>query len=154
MRYAKLASIGWGVLCLLLATSTEAIADTVIVAMGKIGSITYGPILAVFVLAATDRRAHATGANIGLVIGLLINLYLSLVATDWLFWIWWNVTGFFGAYLGGLVASRLLTGNVQPLTLALQPDWSALRSREAGILLVWFVITLVVSFWWPDWLGG
>jgi len=86
VRYSKLTSVFWGVITILLAFVTGDIAKTVIEAINKIGSVFYGPILATFIIATMIKWIHSRAMNIGLIAGVLVNVYLWLVVGDGLFW--------------------------------------------------------------------
>lgn len=92
-RYSKLSSLFWGAVCIVLAFFAGDIADTVIEAINKVNSIFYGPILATFVAAVGFRCVQFKSMNIGLVVGVGLNLFLWLVVGDQLFWFWWNLIG-------------------------------------------------------------
>ncbi|MEL6845573.1 MAG: sodium transporter, partial [Bacteroidota bacterium] len=92
MRNSKIAALAWGIVCIILAFFTGDIADTVIEAINKIGSVFFGPILATFIAAIAIRRIHALGANIGLLTGVAFNIYLWLGVPE-IFWFWWNAFG-------------------------------------------------------------
>ncbi|MEL7250777.1 MAG: sodium:solute symporter [Bacteroidota bacterium] len=145
MRYSRWISLFWGLVCLLLATFAGSIADTVIEAINKVGSVFYGPILATFLLAIATKRTHALGANIGIIVGVALNIYLWLVVGDDLFWFWWNVTGFIATFGLGYLTSILINYQVKAVPIDFSVDWSELKSKETVILLVWFVIIVVVS---------
>ena len=154
LRAGRLVSFVWGAVCLAVASIAGDIDDNLVVAMAMIGSVGYGPILAVFLLCVFDRRAHTSGALVGLLAGVVLNLVLAIFFKDELFWIWWNVTGLVTSVAVGWWCSRLLPGVPRPLHTLGRPDWSALRSWEAVVLLGWFVLVLWVSFQWEAWLGG
>ncbi len=82
----------WGVVIVLLSIYAGDIAPTVIEAVNKIGSVFYGPILAIFLLAILFNKVHSLGANIGLLTGVGVNIYLWLGAQQ-IFWLWWNFIG-------------------------------------------------------------
>lgn len=145
MRYSRWASLLWGIACLLLATFAGSIADTVIEAINKVGSVFYGPILATFLLAIATKRTHALGANIGIIAGVALNLYLWLVVGNELFWFWWNVTGFLATFGLGYLASLVIKAEAKHVPLNFAIDWSELKSKETLILLVWFVLIVVLS---------
>ena len=92
-RYSKGASLFWGVVCITLAFFAGDIADTVIEAINKVGSVFYGPILATFIAAVGIKSIRAKAMNAGLVAGVGVNVYLWLVVGDNLFWFWWNLIG-------------------------------------------------------------
>lgn len=92
MRASHIATLFWGAVCLGLAFVTGHLADTLIEAINKIGSVFFGPVLATFVSAILWPRIDARGANAGLVAGVGLNIALWLFLPE-LFWFWWNVTG-------------------------------------------------------------
>ena len=92
-RVSKFTSLFWGGVCILLAFFAGDIADTVIEAINKIGSVFYGPILATFIAAAGFRTIRSQAMNLGLVAGVGSNIFLWLVVGDQLFWFWWNLIG-------------------------------------------------------------
>jgi SSS family transporter len=153
LAYSRWASLFWGLLCLLLAVFAGDIADTVIEAINKVGSVFYGPILATFFLAMATKRTHARGVNLGILAGVALNLYLWLVVGDQLFWFWWNATGFLTTFLVGYFASLLTPGRAKAVSIDFAVDWNNLFNREALILLVWFAIIVVISVNLPNWLS-
>jgi len=82
----------WGIVIVILSIYAGDIAPTVIEAVNKIGSVFYGPILAIFLLAILFNKVHSLGANIGLLTGVGVNVYLWLGAPQ-IFWLWWNFIG-------------------------------------------------------------
>ena len=92
VSYSRLLSVFWGLVCLFFAFFAGNIEGTVIEVINKISSIFYGPILAAFILAILTKRTHALGANIGIVFGVLFNMYLWLYVPS-VFWFWWNAIG-------------------------------------------------------------
>ncbi|MCB0638241.1 MAG: sodium:solute symporter [Lewinella sp.] len=153
LLYSRWASFFWGIICLLLAVFAGNIADTVIEAINKVGSVFYGPILATFLLAMATRRTHARGVNIGIIAGVALNIYLWLGVGDELFWFWWNVTGFLTTFLVGYLTSLALPGRAKEVSLDFTVDWKNLFNREALILVVWFIIIVVFSVNLPNWLS-
>lgn len=145
MRYSRWVSLFWGLVCLLLATFAGSIADTVIEAINKVGSVFYGPILATFLLAIAAKRTHALGANIGIIVGVALNIYLWLIVGDNLFWFWWNATGFLATFGVGYLVSIMIKREVKSVPIDFSVDWSELKSKETLILLVWFVFIVVLS---------
>jgi len=82
----------WGIVIVVLSIYAGDIAPTVIEAINKIGSVFYGPILATFLLAILFNKVHSLGANVGLLTGVGVNVYLWLGAPH-IFWLWWNFIG-------------------------------------------------------------
>lgn len=92
VTWSKLVSLAWGIVTMVLAFYVGDIAKTVIEAINKIGSMFYGPIVAIFLLAILGKKIKADAANIGLVTGVLVNLVLWLFFKN-VFWFWWNAIG-------------------------------------------------------------
>jgi len=92
LLYSRGLTLFWGVVTLWLAFHVDDIAETVLVAINKIGSLINGPVLAVFALGLLTRRARGSGACIGLLVGFLVNLYCWQMLPG-LSWLWWNVIG-------------------------------------------------------------
>ena len=104
---SRLLSLFWGVVCLFFAFFAGKIEGTVIEVINKISSVFYGPILAAFILAILTKRTHALGANIGIVVGVLFNMYLWLYVPE-IFWFWWNAIGCVVTILIAIVVSAVL----------------------------------------------
>ena len=92
VRWSRVTVFFWGIIIVVLSIFAGDIAPTVIEAINKIGSVFYGPILATFLLAILFNRVHSLGANIGLLSGVGVNIYLWLGAPH-IFWLWWNFIG-------------------------------------------------------------
>jgi SSS family transporter len=98
MLVARGSTFVWGLLCCLFAFVVGDISDTVVESVNKIGSVFYGPVLAVFLLAFTTRFVRSGPAIAGLAGGVGLNLYLWLAVPS-VSWLWWNVFGFLLAVL-------------------------------------------------------
>jgi Na+/proline symporter len=93
---SKLLTVAWGCFCvtaaLVFAHAAEATRQTTIVLINAVGSLLYGPILAAFVMGIASRRIRSPHINIGIVLGIAVNVLL------WRFtdvsWMWWNAAGF------------------------------------------------------------
>jgi SSS family transporter len=92
LRWARVATIGWGVAATTAAWFFSRAGETSIELINKVGSALYGPVLAVFLLAWRSRRADGWSAVAGAVAGLLANLALAAWAPG-ISWLWWNVVG-------------------------------------------------------------
>ena len=142
-KYSKIASLFWGGVCILLAFFAGDIADTVIEAINKIGSVFYGPILATFIVAVRMRSIQSLSMNIGLIVGVGVNVFLWLVIGDNLFWFWWN---FIGAAVT-LIVAYLLSLSID----AGKESKEALEMPEAPnrkhllILVASFVVMVLIS---------
>ncbi len=105
IQTAKLLTLGWGVIIAVLAFYVGEIADSVLVAINKIGSLLNGPLLALFLLAAFLPRVGEGAALIGLLGGILLNGLLWLGAPG-VSWLWWNVFGCLGTLALALALAR------------------------------------------------
>jgi len=90
--WSRVVVLFWGIVIVIFSIYGGDIAPTVIEAINKIGSVFYGPILAVFLLAILFKKVHSMGANIGLLTGVGVNIYLWLGVPE-VFWLWWNFIG-------------------------------------------------------------
>ncbi|TFH64968.1 MAG: sodium transporter [Candidatus Zixiibacteriota bacterium] len=145
--WARLITVGWGIVAtgfaLLLAGGT----DTVIELINKIGSAFYGPVFAVFILGIFVRRATQSGAVIGLIAGTCTNIYLWLFCGSQVSWLWWNLIGFCVTFLIGsamaLVSrSRLSVSDHTSESMAAIPKQAEGRHRYLvlGIAFLLMVI--------------
>ena len=144
MRYSKLLTIFWGVVCSLTAFFVGDISPTVIEAINLVGSLFYGPIFATFALAVLTRRTHALGMNVGLVAGVALNFGLWLFARDTLFWFWWNFTGAATTLFVAYGLSLLLEPSGK-ITGALSLESVGFRRKETATLLAYFFGIVIVS---------
>ena len=138
----------WGFIALALSFYVGDIASTVIVAINKIGSLMNGPVLGTFLLGIFTRKANGQGACVGLISGILSNLYFwtHMAGVSWL---WWNVIGLFSTLLIGYFFSLLFPSK----TARSEVVWSrqffsnlhlpTLNYLRYVILVVW---TLILFF--------
>ncbi|MEO0472980.1 MAG: sodium/solute symporter [Bacteroidota bacterium] len=146
-NYMQLSQYGaafWGVVCIVLAFFTGDIADTVIEAINKVGSVFYGPILATFIAAIAIKPIHAKGINIGIIAGVGVNLFLWLFVPD-VFWFWWNAIGAIVCLQVAYLASIILPSEGKG-TFSFQ--WEADRSKIL-ILLIYFGLIVAFSIAFP-----
>jgi len=104
---SKLIALGWGAFTMGFGFFTGKIAATAIEAINKIGSVFYGPILGIFLLAAIGHWVRPAAANLGVVAGVALNLGLWLFFKP-VFWFWWNAIGCATTVLVGVVTSWTL----------------------------------------------
>lgn len=140
LKKAKYVGLFWGAVTLILSFYAGDIAPTVIEAINKVGSVFYGPILAVFLLAVLDKGLGARAVNIGLIAGVSINILIWLTM-DNVFWFWWNFIGFVVASSMAYVVKMLLGGT--PKT-----DESTVREtlEKVSILTKSDTVILISSF--------
>ncbi len=140
VRYSRFLSIFWGLVCLFFAFFAGNIEGTVIEVINKVSSIFYGPILAAFILALLTKRTHALGANIGIVIGVGLNMYLWLYVPE-VFWFWWNAIGCVVTLVVGYVISILIPKTTkQGIKIGFYK-----ANTEVLILLCYFVLIVAIS---------
>lgn len=142
MRYSKMAALFWGIVCIVLAFFTGDIAKTVIEAINKVGSVFYGPIIATFIAAIALKRINTLGANIGLLSGVAVNVYLWLFVPE-VFWFWWNAIGAVVTLCMGFMVS-LLTNKSDTSTIAneFREEWNF--DLQKSLLLIAFFIAIVL----------
>ncbi|MEM6347532.1 MAG: sodium:solute symporter [Bacteroidota bacterium] len=147
--YSRYAVIFWGVACLILAFFTGDIAKTVIEAINKVGSVFYGPILAVFICAIGIPRIHTKGANAGLLLGVAVNVYLWLWVPE-VFWFWWNAIGAVVTLVSAYVVSLILPRSAERETEeTLKFRWE-IEPQKAALLIGFFVLIVLISVFIPD----
>lgn len=146
VAHARYVSLFWGVVILVLSLFADAIAPTVIEAINKVGSALYGPILGVFLLAMTKNRVTGLGVNVGLLAGMLLNLYLWLFQPQ-IFWMWWNFIGLVVTVgLAMMVSFVQSTPLVEPALARDIDDQQNTKNRKyTGILIGFFLLIVTVS---------
>ncbi|AXJ01243.1 transporter, SSS family [Cyclonatronum proteinivorum] len=140
---SKKYTIFWGVICVLLAFAAGNIAPTVIEAINKIGSLFYGPIIATFVLGMLTTSITGRAVNFGIIAGVLFNMVLWLFFDGFIFWFWWNFTGFAVTVGVAFILSRIQPGTVTPEVLV---DLSAIEKRPIETLILGLYFVLIVAF--------
>lgn len=154
MRYARYTTLLWAVIISIFASFTGNMATTVIEAINKIGSLFYGPIFAVFILAMLFKRLSAKSVNFGLLIGFLFNVYLWKFQPQ-IFWFWWNVIGMCVTLGSTLLLSRVfprkneaaseISDNATVVSWSLAP----FRSKETAWLIAFFCFILIIALLLP-----
>jgi Na+/proline symporter len=145
--YSKLTGLGWGLLTMFFAFYVGDIAKTVIEAINKIGSMFYGPILAMFLLAILGKNVKATAANIGLVCGVVVNLILWLFFEN-VFWFWWNAIGAIVTLFLGVVISLFLPKEESKMDSKIHIG--KFFVKENIILILFFMMILAFCYFLPD----
>jgi SSS family solute:Na+ symporter len=132
---SRVTSLAWGLFAvgsgLVFARTGSGVLETI----NQIGSVFYGPVLAVFTLGVLTTRLEGRFMLAGLVSGLVANFALARFAPG-VSWLWWNLFGFLVGCGVALVAGRA----APRLTLARWPR------TEARILIAAFVLMLVILF--------
>jgi SSS family transporter len=131
--------LGWGLLMMIQGYFCARIAATAIEAINKIGSLFYGPILGMFLLAALPS-VGAAAANIAVLAGTGVNLVLWLFFKN-VFWFWWNAFGSATTLAIGVLLSQIRTEGrstrARGLMIPVAFPWT-----EACLLLAFFLCML------------
>ncbi len=141
VTYSKIAALVWGLITLVLAFFMGDIAKTVIEAINKIGSVFYGPVVCMFLLAIFTKNIQAKSANTGVIVGVVLNLILWIFFKN-IFWFWWNVIGavttFFVAFFCHYFIYK--SESVQNTYVIVNPSIkTALLTKETAILFLYFL---------------
>lgn len=134
VKRARLAGVFWGVLTLVLASFADDIAPTVIEAINKIGSVFYGPILAIFLIGILTTRIGSMAASIGLVFGVGVNVTLWLTDSP-IFWFWWNVTGLVATFVSAFLVYHIS----KRACLTTRIYVNGLTYKSGLTLTIWFI---------------
>jgi solute carrier family 5 (sodium-dependent multivitamin transporter), member 6 len=136
--------------CVFTAAIAGDIAETVIEAINKIGSVFYGPILATFTLAILTKNIKANNMNLGLITGVLLNVYLWKFQPQ-IFWFWWNLFGCIMtlgvAYLSSLFNAKKVLKPLESSSLAFE-FWN----KSTYYLIIFFIFIIFFSISIPYWL--
>lgn len=161
-RYMMLSKAGvlfWGVVCMGASFLFGGSKSAVIEIINAIGSVFYGPVLVTFLLAMFSRRVSAAGINAGILTAVAVNLLLSKTMQEilgfdpgiHLFWIWLNFTGVLMTLLVAYLVSVFRPSEASregalPFGATAR---EALGRKEVWILLGFFVLILLFSFFLP-----
>jgi SSS family solute:Na+ symporter len=109
LRVSKLVTLGWGLVACAVASVAVGLGSLIEV-VNRFGSIFYGSLLGVFVLALGFKRATGTGAFVGLLAGIAcVLVFASHPRTKDISFLWHNPLGVIVVVIVGL-ATSLLTG--------------------------------------------
>ncbi len=149
MNLSRITALFWGSVCVVIAFFVGDIADTVIEAINKVGSVSFGPILAIFIAALLIKRINGLGANAGLLVGVGLNVYLWLFVPE-VFWFWWNAIGAVVAMVVAYLVS-LAAPNVMLAKEEIQVEPINFKQSSVYILLAFFVVIVLISVMLPNW---
>lgn len=148
--YGRGITIFWGTVITAFAFVVGDISATVIEAINKVGSAFYGPILATFIVGILSKKVNAKSILVGLLSGVLLNLFF------WLFipkvhWMWWNFFGFGFTVLISVLLSRSVNSFAEldgEKAGFLTHSWSALVAREKPWVAAysWLIMYSLVIF--------
>lgn len=149
MSLSRITALFWGTVCVVIAFFVGDIADTVIEAINKVGSVSFGPILAIFIAALLIKKINGLGANIGLLVGVGLNVYLWLFVPE-IFWFWWNAIGavvaLVVAYVVSALAPKVMLAKEE---ITIEPI--NFRQTSVYILLGFFALIVLISVMLPNW---
>lgn len=126
----------------------EAARQTTIVLTNAVGSLLYGPILSAFLIGMFLKRVGPHAVKIGVVAGILTNIYLWISTS--ISWLWWNFTEFRGSVIVAIVASIVLGYRRQEnkviLTISDIKASSKIKwSHIYKLVLIYFFIIILIS---------
>jgi SSS family solute:Na+ symporter len=104
VRASKALTIFWGIFSIAFAEFASRL-GSLIEAVNKLGSLFYGTILGIFLLAFYPREISGTAASLGALIGEAAVLWCAAFTN--LAWLWWNVIGCLVGVGAALVIERL-----------------------------------------------
>lgn len=91
LKVSKFSTAAWGLLACVVAIFA-ADQGSLIEVVNRYGSLFYGSILGVFILALLTKRATATGAFVGLICGMAVVLSVAF-GMPWIAFLWHNLIG-------------------------------------------------------------
>ncbi len=139
LLFAKAMGIFWGLVTIGLSTVIDDIAPTIIEAINKIGSVFYGPILAIFIMGIYSRNVGSVAASTGLLSGVGINLFFWLSGSD-LFWFWYNATGLLVTVIVAYLVTTFEKINDHKKTIIT----FGLNKKAIVVLVSWFAFILTI----------
>ncbi len=105
VRASKALTIFWGLFSIAFAEFASRL-GSLIEAVNKLGSLFYGTILGIFLLAFYTKEISGTAASLGALIGEAAVLWCAAFTN--LAWLWWNVIGCVVGVAAALVIERFL----------------------------------------------
>ncbi len=145
LRMARFAGIFWGLATLTLSFYAGDIAPTIIEAINKIGSVFYGPVLAIFLLGIHSKHVTARDANVALALGVTCNITLWLSNSP-IFWFWWNLIGLAVALVVGLLLANFGHRTEHNSHL---PSVRLLRGKDALVLIGYSTLLVLICWSFP-----
>ena len=114
-RLSKWYTLGWGIFCILIAQFAGKIGESLIEAVNILGSLFYGVILGVFLVAFYFKKIGGTATFYSALIieGFIILLFFNEHVSFFSFlpdigFLWLNVVGAFGVIFVGLVLQTII----------------------------------------------
>jgi SSS family solute:Na+ symporter len=138
---SKLLTLAWGAFAVAFSFSVEQIASTVLEAINKVGSLVFGPLLGLFLVALLLPGAGERRALAGFFAGFAANA-AAWVLLPQLSWLWWNLLGCAVVLLFALTALPRLTRPVGAGLAGARPTALALVAAALLMLAVLLVLQL------------
>ena len=107
LALSRAATFVWGMVLFALALASR-YGGSVLEKGLSIASVAYGGLLGVFLLGLLTRRASQTGAIVGMLCGLALNLYIAIWQKDHIAWTWYVTIGASLTFVVGYLASLAL----------------------------------------------
>ena len=104
LKLSRVATILWGLVLFALALASR-YGGSVLEKGLSIASVAYGGLLGVFLLGLLTRRASQTGAIIGMLCGLAVNVYIWIWQEKQIAWTWYVTIGASTTFIVGYLAS-------------------------------------------------
>jgi SSS family solute:Na+ symporter len=146
---SKLITVAWGLLVTAFAFLVGRSSDTVIESINKIGSASFGPILAAFLVGVLSMKTTTAGVLAGIFAGVGLNLTLWLAVPE-IHWMWWNCSGCLMTVAVSWLVSRLAppegTRDARPYVLRIKHLWKTERPWLAAYLSLTVYFFLLLSF--------
>ncbi len=137
MLVLRLLTVLWGFFAIGSAFFFMGSSKTVIELVNMVGSLFYGPILAVFLIAVGFNGAKTRRVILGFWAGMVVNIMLWAFFRDEVSWMWWNLTGFLIAFFIGVFSG----GRIQ-LSL---PYPGNIAIKYSKVLLLTFLFYLSIA---------
>ncbi|MEE4108560.1 MAG: sodium:solute symporter, partial [Halieaceae bacterium] len=138
---SKLLTLAWGGFAVAFSFFVEQIAGTVLEAINKVGSLVFGPMLGLFLVALLMPAAGERRALAGFVAGVAVNGYAWTMLPQ-LSWLWWNVLGCAVVLLFALTALPRLA---RPVFAGLAGVRTVARALVAGALAMLAILLILQS---------
>lgn len=136
---SKVLTLAWGGFAVAFSFSVEQIASTVLEAINKVGSLVFGPLLGLFLVALVLPAAGERRALAGFIAGVAANGYAWIMLPQ-LSWLWWNVLGCAAVLLFALTALPRLS---RPVFAGLTGVASTATALLVGALLMLFALLIL-----------
>ena len=110
---SKWMTVFWGVFCIGFGLFANQL-GSLIEAVNRIGSLFYGTMLAIFLVAFYAKRVGGTAMLCGAVVAEVAVILCSMFSS--MAWLWWNVVGCVVGVVAAMIAQMFLPARVQPGT--------------------------------------